>query len=121
MFAVALAGCDHDDDKDVTSGGGNTGVGSDGGATSAQFAGTYTGTITTVIEGDSIDDESFTEAVTVMRLLCLLAAILAQRSIRASNSPPNKLFNGLVSLGSTVSVMIVRESAGVFVFMEDGR
>ena len=65
-LVAALTGCHHDDDSDVTSGGGNTGVGSDGGATSAQFAGTYTGTVTTVIRGDSIDDESDTEAITVL-------------------------------------------------------
>ena len=66
LFAFALAACDHDEESDVTSGGGNTGIGSDGGAESAQFAGTYTGTVTTVIRGDSIDDETDTEAVTVL-------------------------------------------------------
>ena len=66
LLAIALAGCDHDEDSDVTSGGGNPGVGSDGGAPSAQFAGTYSGTIKTVIVGDEIDDESYTEAVTVL-------------------------------------------------------
>ena len=43
-----------------------------------------------------------------------LAAILAALSIRASNSPPKRLFNGLVSLGNTKSVRMVLESLGNF-------
>src|SRR5690606_37658711 len=43
----------------------------------------------------------------------LRAVILAARSIRASNSPPNKLLRGLVSPGKTMSVITVRDSFGV--------
>jgi hypothetical protein len=43
--------------------------------------------------------------------------MLAARSIRASNSPPNKLFKGLVSLGRTKSVRIVSDSEGNFACM----
>ena len=47
-----------------------------------------------------------------MRRECRRADILAALSIRASNSPPNKLFSGLVSLGNTKSVNIVSDSEG---------
>jgi hypothetical protein len=56
----------------------------------------------------------FTETVTTILRLCLRAAILAARSIRANNSPPNIFPIGFVSLGRTKSVTIVRESLGVF-------
>jgi hypothetical protein len=55
-----------------------------------------------------------TETVTTIRLLCLRAAILAARSIRANNSPPNIFPIGFVSLGRTKSVTIVSESLAVF-------
>ena len=48
-----------------------------------------------------------------MRLEWRLAAILAARSIRAKSSPPNKLFNGLVSLGKTKSVSVVFDCSGI--------
>jgi hypothetical protein len=54
----------------------------------------------------------FTDAVTTILRECLRAAILAARSMRANNSPPKRLFNGLVSLGKTKSVNIVRDSEG---------
>src|SRR5680860_171397 len=53
-----------------------------------------------------------TEAVTVIRRLWRRAAILAARSIRAKSSPPNRLLMGFVSLGSTISVIKVRDSLG---------
>ncbi len=56
----------------------------------------------------------FTDAVTVILRLCLPAAILAARSIRANNSPPNKFCRALVSLGSTISVIVVRDAEGDF-------
>jgi hypothetical protein len=40
--------------------------------------------------------------------------MLAALSIRANNSPPNKLFNGLVSPGNTKSVNVVTDSEGNF-------
>jgi hypothetical protein len=49
----------------------------------------------------------FTDAVTTILLECLLAAILAARSIRASNSPP-KIIQRFVSVGNTKSVNVVR-------------
>ena len=64
LFVISLSGCS--EDSDVSSGGGDTGVGSDGGSTSAQFAGTYSGNITISVQGDSIDDDSDTEPVTVL-------------------------------------------------------
>ena len=64
VLALLLAACSGD--SDVTSGGGDTGVGSDGGSTSAQYAGSYTGTITINIQGSNIDDGSDTEPVTVL-------------------------------------------------------
>src|SRR5690606_19593803 len=58
-----------------------------------------------------------TEAVTVILLLCLRAAMLAARSIRARSSPPKRLFRGLVSEGRTRSVIMVRDSLGVLALM----
>jgi hypothetical protein len=40
--------------------------------------------------------------------------MLAALSIRANNSPPKRLFKGLVSPGNTISVSIVKESIGCF-------
>src|SRR5690606_1934847 len=59
----------------------------------------------------------FTEAVTVTLLECRLAAMLAARSIRAKSSPPKRLLSGFVSLGKTKSVIMVRDSLGVFASM----
>src|SRR5690554_3542765 len=56
----------------------------------------------------------FTDAVTHILLEWRRAVMLAALSILANNSPPNKLFNGLVSPGSTISVITVMDSAGVF-------
>jgi hypothetical protein len=75
-------------------------------------------TVTTLPRGtDRLKATWFTEAVTVMRRLCRRAAILAARSMRASNSPPKRLFRGLVSLGKTRSVIMVLESLGVLGFI----
>lgn len=63
-LTLGLGGCS--DDKEITTGGGDTGIGTDGGATSAQFAGTYQGTVTILLQGDSIDDETDTEDVTIV-------------------------------------------------------
>jgi hypothetical protein len=43
--------------------------------------------------------------------------MLQARSIRANNSPPNKLPKGLVSPGKTISVKIVKDSLGDFAVM----
>ncbi len=64
FLAFLLTGCS--DDVDVISGGGDTGVGSDGGSGSSQFAGTYSGTVTFEIRGDNVDDSTDTEAATVL-------------------------------------------------------
>src|SRR5690554_439142 len=81
---------------------------------------TLASTVTTDPTGTArLNSTWFTDAVTTIRLLCLLAAILAARSILASNSPPNKLFNGLVSLGRTKSVIIVLDCSGVFMDIMD--
>ena len=60
-------------------------------------------------------DTWFTEDVTTISSACLFAAILAALSILANNSPPNKLFNALVSPGKTESVRIVNESLAVLI------
>jgi hypothetical protein len=71
--------------------------------------------VTTLPKGMALLNATwFTDAVTVILRECLLAAILAARSMRASNSPPKRLFKGLVSPGSTTSVMMQRESDGYF-------
>ena len=64
-LVFALAGCS-DDKTEVSSGGGASGVESDGGSDSAKFAGTYTGELVTRIEGGTLDGESSTESVTVV-------------------------------------------------------
>jgi hypothetical protein len=75
---------------------------------------TLASTVTTLPKGIILLNATwFTEAVTTIRLLCLRAAILAARSIRANNSPPNIFPMGLVSLGKTKSVIIVADSLGV--------
>src|SRR5690606_4261784 len=76
---------------------------------------TAASTVTTLPTGTAwLKATWFTDAVTVIRLLCLLAAMLAARSMRANNSPPKRLFRGFVSLGNTISVIKVRDSLGVF-------
>ncbi|MGI9317849.1 MAG: hypothetical protein ACR2QW_10980 [bacterium] len=69
LFAIFLvcmiAGCS-DDKSEVSSGGGGSGVESDGGASSAQFAGTYTGEVTILLSGGTLDGESSTENATVV-------------------------------------------------------
>jgi len=64
LFAGALASCS--DDTDVSSGGGSTGVGTDGGNPSAQFSGTYVGEITTTIRGDEIDDDTNVDRIEIV-------------------------------------------------------
>ena len=56
----------------------------------------------------------FTEAVTTTCSEWRSAAIQAARSMRANSSPPNKLLMGLVSEGSTKSVITVLEALGCF-------
>ena len=64
ITVVALSACGGGDEG-VSSGGGNT-IPSDGGANSAQFAGTYKGLITTLLRGDSIDDQTSTDDLTIV-------------------------------------------------------
>ncbi len=64
-MVISLSGCT-DDESSITSGGGGSGVASDGGSTSAKFAGTYTGTATLSISGSSIGDSSSTRDVTLL-------------------------------------------------------
>src|SRR5690606_6872652 len=79
---------------------------------------TAASTVTTLPRGMArLKATWLTEAVTVIRRLCLRAAILAARSIRARSSPPKRLFKGFVSEGRTRSVIRVRESLGVFARM----
>jgi hypothetical protein len=74
---------------------------------------TEASTVTTLPKGTALLNATwFTEAVTVIRRLCLRAEILAALSILAKSSPPNRLFKGLVSLGNTKSVITVRDSLG---------
>src|SRR6478672_7844027 len=76
---------------------------------------TLASTVTTLPNGIArLKATWFTEAVTVIRRECLRAAILAALSIRANNSPPKRLFKGLVSLGKTKSVKMVNDSEGCF-------
>lgn len=63
VLAGALASCS--DDAEVSSGGGVTGVGNDGGNPSAQFAGTYVGEITTTFRGDEFDDDTETDRIEI--------------------------------------------------------
>ena len=69
LLAIALscliAGCS-EDKSEVRSGGGASGVESDGGAGSAQFAGTYTGEIVTRLTGGTLDGETSTDSATVV-------------------------------------------------------
>src|SRR5690606_35017428 len=75
---------------------------------------TAASTVTTLPKGMALLKATWlTEAVTVILRLCLRAAMLAARSIRARRSPPNRLFRGLGSLGRTRSVIQVRDSLGV--------
>ena len=79
---------------------------------------TLASTVTTLPRGIILLKATwFTETVTTILLLCLRAEILAARSIRANNSPPNIFPIGFVSLGSTKSVTMVRESFGVLEFI----
>lgn len=64
IFAIALVGCS--DDTDVSSGGGDTGVGNDGGNPSAMYAGTYVGDITTEISGDEFDDKTNVDRIEIL-------------------------------------------------------
>ena len=76
---------------------------------------TFDSTVTTLPNGMALLKATwFTEAVTQILRECLRAVILAARSIRANNSPPNKLFKGLVSPGNTKSVKVVTDSDGNF-------
>src|SRR6056297_3385878 len=75
---------------------------------------TAASTVTTLPRGTArLNATWFTEAVTVILRLCLPAAMLAARSILASNSPPNRFCKALVSLGKTMSVLVVLDSDGV--------
>src|SRR5688500_1365223 len=59
-----------------------------------------------------------TEAVTTIRLECFCAAIADTISIQCMRRPPIRLFNVLVSLGRTSSVMLTADSLGVFRFRD---
>lgn len=65
VLACLIAGCS-EDKSEVSSGGGTSGVESDGGAGSAQFAGTYEGEIVTRLNGGTLDGESSTDSATVV-------------------------------------------------------
>src|SRR5690554_340069 len=76
---------------------------------------TLASTVTTLPNGIILLKATwFTEAVTTIWPQWRLAAMLAARSIRANNSPPNIFPIGLVSLGRTRSVTMVKDSLGVF-------
>jgi hypothetical protein len=76
---------------------------------------TFASTVTTLPSGMALLKATwFTDAVTVILRECLLAAMLAARSILANSSPPKRLFKGLVSLGKTKSVKVVKDSEGCF-------
>lgn len=63
LFMLALTGCS--DDSSVSSSGGGS-LASDGGATSAQYAGTYKGSTSVRYVGDGIDDtDSFPTTVVI--------------------------------------------------------
>ena len=68
MIAIPLlmSGC-ADEESSVSSGGGGTGILSDGGATSAVFAGTYIGMIRIIAEGDEVDTDSTKGATLLVR------------------------------------------------------
>ena len=61
---AVMAGCS--DKSEITSGTGGSGVSSDGGADSAQFAGTYKGTVEVEITGGSIDDSTSIDEFTLV-------------------------------------------------------
>lgn len=65
FVSVFLVACG-DDKSTITSGGGGSGVGSDGGSGSAQFAGTYTGTATISAKGSEVDNTKTHDAVLVI-------------------------------------------------------
>ncbi|MBX2868938.1 MAG: hypothetical protein KTR18_09695 [Acidiferrobacterales bacterium] len=65
LISFVLTACGGDK-SEVTTGGGGSGVVSDGGNPSAQFAGSYVGKITTNLSGDSIDDQSDTEDLIII-------------------------------------------------------
>ncbi len=63
IFVLALSGCS--DDSSISSSGGGS-LASDGGATSAQYAGTYRGNTSVHYVGDGIDDtDSFPTTVVI--------------------------------------------------------
>jgi hypothetical protein len=68
MLAAALvcsvAACS-DEKSEITSGGGSV-IASDGGASSAKFAGTYKGMITTLLKGSAIDDRTSTDEIVIV-------------------------------------------------------
>jgi hypothetical protein len=61
-----------------------------------------------------LKDTLSTDAVTTILLVCFCAEIAEAISIQCINRPPIKLFSVLVSLGSTNSVMVTRDSLGDF-------
>lgn len=72
MLAVILGGCLFltacgGDKSSVTSGSGNSGVSSDNGASSARYAGTYTGNITLTAKGSKVDNTTENPAVLLVR------------------------------------------------------
>jgi hypothetical protein len=75
---------------------------------------TFASMVSTLPTGTALENTTWlTEAVTVIRLQCLLAAILEARSILARSSPPKRLSKGFVSPGKTRSVIMVKESFGI--------
>ena len=78
---------------------------------------TFASIVTVLPSGIGIPKETLlTDDVTTNCFECLLAEIAAALSILARSSPPNKLFIAFVSPGKTVSVSMVKESFGVFLF-----
>ena len=65
LALLLLGGCG--DRSAIISGTGDSGVTSDGGAQSAAFAGTYSGTITLNAKGDDIDESDTSSAVLLVR------------------------------------------------------
>jgi hypothetical protein len=65
LLACVVTACS-DNKSEVSSGGGGSGVVSDGGANSAQYAGTYIGEITTILSGGTFDGEQTTETATIV-------------------------------------------------------
>ncbi len=66
VLLVNLAACSKDKSEIRSGGGSAAGVTSDGGVTSARYAGTYSGTITVRISGSSIADSSRTDDMTLV-------------------------------------------------------